>query len=178
VESAISTRSTVRSVVIDGTRRPVPLATQVGQPFNAGVIDRDVRRLWNMGRFEDIRVESMPYEDGTAVIFHLVEARQFLVRKVLIERSNWGLRLVIPEGMAIDRQRAQAVAREASNQLAAQGYSNARVNPELIPVGLRNADLRLTITPGDRIRVTEIRFAKLRYGVTVGLRIVGAVTGI
>jgi hypothetical protein len=155
----VSTTLTVQSVIVDGTRRPVPLATQVGQPFNARVIEQDVRQLWNTGRFEDIRVESAPHEDGTAVIFHFVEARQFLVHKVLIEPSNLGLRLAIPEGASIDRRRAQAIAREAIKQLVAQGYSNAQVTPELVPVAPRKADLHLTITPGDRIRVTEIQFA-------------------
>jgi hypothetical protein len=158
VDPAVSTTLIVQSVIVDGTRRPVALATQVGQPFNARVIEQDVRRLWNMGRFEDIRVETMPHEDGAAVVFHLVESRQFLIRKVLIEPSNLGLRLSIPEGAGINRRSAQAVAREASRQLAAQGYSNAQVNPELVPVAPGKADLHLTITPGDRIRVTEIQF--------------------
>src|ERR1035438_2318795 len=157
-DPAISTPPVVRSVVTVGTRLPVTLATQVGQPYNARAISDDVRKLWNTGRFEDIRVETTPRDDGTAVIFHVVEARSFLIRKLLIEPSNLGLRLAIPKGALVDRRRAQAVALEARKQLAAQGYSNAQVNPELVPIATDKADLHLTITPGDRIRVTNIQF--------------------
>jgi hypothetical protein len=158
-DPAVSTPPVVRSVVTVGTRLPVTLATQVGQTYHARAISEDVRKLWNTGRFEDIRVETMPRDDGTAVIFHVVEARSFLIHKLLIEPSNLGLRLAIPEGALVDRRRAQAVALEARKQLAAQGYSNAQVNPELVPIATDKADLHLTITPGDRIRVTNIQFA-------------------
>lgn len=158
-DPAISTPSLVRSVVVLGTRLPVTLATQVGQTYNARSISEDVRKLWNSGRFEDIRVETGPCELGTAVTFHVVEAPRFLIRKLLIDPSNLGLRLLIPEGAFVDRWRAQALALEARKQLAAQGYSNAQVKPELVPVATGKADLHLTITLGDRIRVKEIQFA-------------------
>ncbi len=158
LESALSTPSIVRSVVVVGTRRPVALATQVGQPYNTGVISEDVRKMWTTGRFEDIRVEAMSREDGTSVIFHVVESQQVLLRKVLIEPSNLGVRLPILEGEPVDRRRVQAVARETHRQLAAQGYLNAQVNPELDGVAPGKADLHLNITPGDRIRVTNIQF--------------------
>jgi outer membrane protein insertion porin family len=157
-DPAVSAPPVVRSVVIRGAKAPVTLATQVGQPYNARFIALDVHTLWNMGRFEDIRVEAAPQGDGTAVMFHVVEARPLLLRKVLIEPSNFGLKLSIPEGAPVDRQRAQAFAREARKQLAAQGYLNAQVNPELVPLTPGTADLHLTVAAGDRIHVTETEF--------------------
>lgn len=145
----------IRSVTVEGTRLPVALATQVGQPYNAAAISQDVRTLWNTGRFEDVRVEV----EGTAVVFRGVERRQFLVRKMLIEPSNLGLRLAVPEGTLLDRPSAETIAREARKQLEAAGYADARVHPELVPVATGKADLHLTITPGVRIRVTEIQFS-------------------
>jgi outer membrane protein assembly factor BamA len=84
LESAVSKPAVIRSVTVSGTRRPVALATQVGQPYNAAVISRDVRTLWNMGRFEDVRAEIR----GAAVIFHVVESRQVLGRKMLTGTGN------------------------------------------------------------------------------------------
>jgi hypothetical protein len=133
---------------------PVALATQVGWPYNAAVISQDVRTLWKTGRFEDVRVEA----NGGAVVFHVVETRQYLLQKVLMEPSNLGVRLAVPEGTLLNQSRAQAIALEARKQLEADGYADARVHPELVPVATGKADLHLTITPGDRIRVTEIQF--------------------
>jgi hypothetical protein len=157
-DPAISTAPVIRSVALAGSRLPVTLATQVGQPYNAGNISRDVHELWNSGRFEDIRVETMRCDDGTAVTFRVVEARPFLIRKVLIEPSTLGVRLEIPVGTRVDRRRVQAVALGARRQLASQGYSNSQVNPELVETAPGQADLHLNITPGDRIRVTNIQF--------------------
>jgi hypothetical protein len=155
---AVSTPPVVRSVVVGGAKAPVTLATQVGRPYNASAIAQDVHTLWEMGRFEDIRVEAAPEGDGIAVMFHVVETRPLLLRKVLIEPSSFGLKLGIPEGAPVDRRRGQAFAREARKQLAAQGYLNAQVNPQLVPVTPGTADLHLTITAGGRIRVTATEF--------------------
>ncbi len=157
-EPAVSTPPIVRSVAIQGSRLPVDLATQVGQPYHAAVIEKDLRLLWSTGRFEDIRVETAHQDDGTDVVFHVVEARPLRLRKLVIEPSNLGLRLMLPESAPVDRRRAQAVTAEARKQLSAEGYMNAQVSSELVPVATNQADLHLTITPGDRIRVTDIQF--------------------
>jgi outer membrane protein insertion porin family len=157
-EPPVSTAPIVRSVAIQGSRLPVELATQVGQPYNASVIEKDLRLLWSTGRFEDIRVETAHQDDGTVVVFHVVEARPLRLRKLVIEPSNLGLRLVLPESTPVDRRRAQAVAEEARKQLRAEGYMNAQASSELVPVAVSQADLRLSITPGDRTHVADIQF--------------------
>jgi outer membrane protein assembly factor BamA len=47
----------IESVSIHGTRLPVKFETQVGQAYDIHIIDRDVRSLWNTGRFDDIVVK-------------------------------------------------------------------------------------------------------------------------
>jgi hypothetical protein len=66
--------STIKSVTLRGTQLSVTLATQVGQPYNADVIDRDVRQLWATKRFDDIRVDARREPDGTDVIFQVTPA--------------------------------------------------------------------------------------------------------
>jgi outer membrane protein insertion porin family len=72
--SAESAPPIVKSVRLRGTLLKVNLATQVGQPYDADAVARDVHQLWNTGRFGDIRVETGPEPDGTDVIFDVVEA--------------------------------------------------------------------------------------------------------
>src|SRR5438874_1761269 len=91
--------STVESVSLRGTDLRVNLATQVGVEFNRGVIESDVRRLWETGRFDDIQVEAT----GTAVVFRVVEAPQLRLRKILISPSSFGLQPKIPEGAPLSR---------------------------------------------------------------------------
>jgi hypothetical protein len=72
--SAESATPIVKSVTLRGTLLKVNLTTQVGQPFNADAIDKDVHQLWSTGRFGDIRVETGQQPDGTDVVFNVVEA--------------------------------------------------------------------------------------------------------
>lgn len=126
----------VRSIAFNGTHAQVNVATQVGRPYDSGTIEKDVRRLWAMGRFDDIRVEAAPEADGIAVMFKVVEASKWRLHKVRVEPSTFGLRLTmpLPEGMRIDRLRAHEIAIEARKQLQAQGYPDARVDDELVPL--------------------------------------------
>ena len=43
-------------------------------------------------------------------------------------------------------------------QLAAEGYANAQVDCQLVPIAPKQADIQLTIRPGDRIHVKDIQF--------------------
>jgi len=45
------------SVSVPGTDLAVKLASQVGQPYDEQKVTQDVRYLWNLGRFDDVRVE-------------------------------------------------------------------------------------------------------------------------
>src|SRR3984957_7724362 len=63
----------IKSVRVLGTKSPVELKKQVGQNFESSTVQSDVHRLWSTGRFDDIRVETAPEEEGTAVTFHVVE---------------------------------------------------------------------------------------------------------
>lgn len=79
--SADSTAPIIRSVTLHGTLLKVNLSTQVGQPYDADAIARDVHQLWSTGRFGDIRVETGQHPDGTDVIFDVVEAPRSVLPK-------------------------------------------------------------------------------------------------
>ncbi|MBI1790965.1 MAG: hypothetical protein HYR60_25835 [Acidobacteria bacterium] len=135
-------------------RLPVNLATQAGQPYDARLAEQDLRRMWRTGRFEDIRVET----DGNTVVFHAVEAPRLRLRRIHLEPSTPGLRLVLPEGTPLSRRRAHEIALEARNQLRARGFMDARVDYALEPASGDRADLRLTVAAGKPVRVKQVEF--------------------
>ena len=83
--SAESAPPVIKSVTLHGTLLKVNLTTQVGQPFNADAIDKDVHQLWSTGRFGDIRVETGQQPDGADVIFNVVEAPRPELHKAVPE---------------------------------------------------------------------------------------------
>ncbi len=80
----------VKSVRVLGTKSACGLQTQVGQIFDSSTVQSDVRRLWATGRFDDIRVETSPENQGAAVTFHVVEMPQLVLHTFHVEPSTFG----------------------------------------------------------------------------------------
>jgi outer membrane protein assembly factor BamA len=150
--------SAVQSVAVAGTKFPVNLATQAGQPYDAQTIERDVRQLWSTGRFDDIRVEAAEGTEGAALVFRVREAQQKRLRDVHIEPHSFGLHPKIAAGTMIDPLHAHDIALEAKKRLNAEGYINARIDDTLVIVSPEKVDLRLTVHAGDTFDLKEVSF--------------------
>jgi hypothetical protein len=148
----------VTSVEVPGSKLQVKLATQVGQPFDEHAIAKDVRYLWSLGRFDDIRVETSKRADGVAVIFHTKVAPIRMLHEIRIEPNTFGLVVKIPQNTPMTGLRAHATAIEAQHQLVQLGYRNAHVRYQLKPAPLSQLDLKLTVDLGDAVRVKQVRF--------------------
>jgi len=145
-------------VSVPGTGLQVKLATQVGQPYDAEIIAKDLRYLWSLGRFDDIRVEASERDDGLAVIFRVTVSPHALLHEIRIVPNTYGLDIKVPQATPMDSLRASRIALGAQRQLNQEGYQNARVDYQLTPAAKGDVDLRLTVDIGDAIRVKEVRF--------------------
>jgi Surface antigen variable number repeat len=148
----------ITSVRVLGTKSAVDLKTQVGQNFDASTIQSDVRHLWATGRFDDIRVETTPEAQGTAVAFHVVEMPQLLLHQLHVEPSTYGLQMDLPEGTPMSRLRAHQIAYQAEQDLRSDGFRTATVDYDLVPYIGNKVDLRLNIEAGERIKVKKVDF--------------------
>ena len=128
------------------------LATQVGQPYDAATVEKDVRYLWSLGRFDDVRVEEP--EPG-ALVFRVRPRPRLLLRDIRLEPHSFGLELKLPPGTPIDRYSAREIARGVEHQL------NAPVTETLVPRRQGEVDLKLRVAtpakppktaPSDEIR--------------------------
>ena len=149
----------VTSVAIRGASPDVTLQTQVGRDFDERSIERDVRELWALGRFEDIRVETARHEGGTAVVFQLAPSPLIRLHEVRVAPTSYSLRIQAPEGTPLNRMRAEQLAAQAREQLEAHGYLNPRVDWSVAPLANGLADLKLTVRAEDPVRVSGVRFS-------------------
>src|ERR1700677_4333573 len=149
-----SESSVIKSVRVVGTKSAVELKTQVGQIFDASTIQSDVHRLWSTGRFDDIRVETAPEEEGTAVTFHVVEMPQLVLHTFHVEPSTFGLQMNLPEGTPMSRLRAHQIANQAQQDLRSDGFRTATVDYDLVPYVGNKVDLRGTLRSLKIHRVT------------------------
>ena len=148
----------IKSVAIHGTDASVALRTQVGQPFDTSMIQKDVRQLWNTGRFEDIRVETKNEDEGAEVVFDVVESKPLELHELKIEPSTFGLQLTLPQGTPLTRLRAHQIAVQAQKQLQDDGFRDAEVDYRIVPFAGKQVDLKLLVEAGERVRVKEVTF--------------------
>src|SRR5579871_787216 len=150
----------VTSVEVPGSNLQVKLATQVGQPFDEQLIAKDVRYLWSLGRFNDIRVEAAESGDGVAVVFRTSVVPIRMLREIRIEPNTFGLEIRIPPNTPMTDLRAHDTALQAEAQLHQIGYQSARVHYQLKPAPFSQVDLRLTVDLGDAVRVKRVRLER------------------
>jgi len=141
----------LQSVTVPGTQLHVKLASQVGQPYDERAVEQDVRYLWNLGRFDDVRVEEP--EPGN-LVFRVRLKPRLVLRDIRLTPHSFGIDLKLPPGTPIDRPTARAIARDIERKL------DARVEEKLTPRGQGKADLELHVItekkprpePSDEIR--------------------------
>ena len=148
----------VVSVSVPGTGLDVNLATQVGHEYDASTVAKDVRYLYSLGRFDDVRAEAQERPDGIAVVFHTKLAPRYLLREIRIEPNTYGIEVHVPPLTPIGLLDAHTLARDAERQLRAEGYANARVTYSLRPRGNGDADLKMKVDPGNSLRVKQVSF--------------------
>ncbi len=152
-------RVIIHSVDVRGSRRPLALETQAGETLDAARLSRDVHHLWATGWFSDIRVESTETPAGPDIVFHLTERPRLYLRRVEFEPKKEKQELGLEPGSPIDDSRAQRIANSIRTALVEDGYTHAKVNAEVVPVGPDQADLRLRIEEGPQYRIREARFS-------------------
>jgi hypothetical protein len=143
------------SVSVPGTDLAVKLTSQVGQPYDEQKVTRDVRYLWNLGRFDDVRVEQ-PSPD--ALVFRVHSKPNLLLHEIWLHPNTFGIEVKAADGTFLDEQRAHEIAREAARQLESHGYTNPKIREEIRPRGDGSADLHLHVTPGDNLKVKGVTF--------------------
>jgi hypothetical protein len=152
----------IRSVSIPGTQLDVKLATQVGAPYDASAIARDVRTLWSIGRFRDVRVETVEDAGGADVIFRLTLEPQYPLREIRLRPRAFDVQLTMPAGTLVNQSRANQLAAIALDQLRQRGYARAKVTASLERAPGGKADVALDIVPGEALRLKAWGDASLR----------------
>jgi outer membrane protein insertion porin family len=133
----------------------VKLASQVGQPYDEQKVTQDVRYLWNLGRFDDVRVEQ---PEPTELVFRVHSKPRLMLHEIWLHPNTFGIEVKAQDGMFLDDERAHDIAKEAARQLESHGYTNPKIREEITPRGDGTADLHLHVTPGDNIKVKGVTF--------------------
>jgi len=169
VELNIFRRETVARVVINGNQRIESEAilrrikTVPGDVYLAKNLAEDLRAIYQMGYFEDIRVESEASPEGKVVIFSVTEKPT--IRVIRIKGAKRGYKskeikenLDIKTGSILNIFTIQKNVQRIENLYKEKNYHNVVVTYDIEPKGNNQADVIFKIQEGAKARIKKITF--------------------
>ncbi|MBI4527628.1 MAG: outer membrane protein assembly factor BamA [Deltaproteobacteria bacterium] len=155
----------IKEIKIQGNARVevdgIKLHTKVraGEPLDPGVVDQDVKSIYRMGFFDDVKAELSP----EGVLTYTVKEKPY-VREVKIQGSKELAKEKIQTAFGIsprtilDRDKISEGVEKVKKLYAEQGYVNAQVDYALSVMENNQAEIQLSITEGARVLIQKISF--------------------
>jgi outer membrane protein insertion porin family len=161
-------RQTVAEVRIAGNRRIEAdaitrvIKTQAGDIYRKDQISRDIKSIFEMGYFDDLRVDSASGPNGVIVTFHVKEKPT--IRRI---KFSGNLRfndedlkenLTITTGSILNIYKVRNNIDHIESMYKEKNYHQAKVTYKLTPLTNNQADIEFAIEEGPKLYVTRIRF--------------------
>jgi len=139
------------------------MKTRVGSPYQENIISDDLKRLYLLGFFSDIKIDSEPYKEGVKVIITVAERsviekitfsgiRRLTMREEKIKES-----LKSKEGQYLDYPSLAEDTKNIKKLYEKIGYGQAEVNYKVdINKDTAKARIEFSVDEGKRIRVKNI----------------------
>lgn len=160
----------VKSVEVRGNKTVSSLTvlakvkTQIGQPVNSTVLNEDLKRLYGLGFFSDVRIEQEDVEGGVKVVFLVTEkpvlADIKIEGNVKIGKDAIKKEMQSVVGDFIDQKRIRDDIDAIKKLYEKKGFSEAQVDSSFdINPDTNQATLRVTVNEGQKLRIVEIKVA-------------------
>lgn len=168
VDAQIAPGVIVRDIEIQGNRRTQEstirfyIQTEIGKALVPSTLTEDVKRLYALRAFENIRVTAEAVPDGIKLIFTVVEKPS--VRMVeftgnrALNTEEVAKRVLVKQRETFDRTRLNDTVSGIQQYYREEGYYFAHVTPEITSVADNQVDITLRITEGKKIRINRIEF--------------------
>ena len=161
-------REIVEKVAVAGNRRIEAdavlnrIKTKAGDIYSAKALSEDLRSVFKMGYFDDVRVEASTGKTGRIVTFTVKEKPT--IKNIRIRGNRVFEDEEIKNSLAI---RTGSVANDANigrdmeqiiSMYKDKNYHNVTVKYELEDIGENQADLTFNITEGEKVKIKAITF--------------------
>ena len=138
------------------------IATEPGDVFLAKSLSEDLKSVYRMGYFEDIRIESEDSPQGKIITFHVTEKptirRIEITGNRLYDDEEVQESLNIRTGSILNIFMIRSNLRRIESLYREKNYHNVQVDYEIHPLDNNQADLEFIIEEGEKVRIREIRF--------------------
>jgi outer membrane protein insertion porin family len=145
----------------DAIRRVIKI--HKGDIYNLKTVSDELKAVYAMGYFDDIRVEAQTVADGIIITF-IVKEKQ-TVRGILIEGNSWVFDddeikevLTIRKGTILNINTIQSDIRRIEELYKEKNYHNVKVSYHVYERKDNQADIEYDIDEGQKLYIKEITF--------------------
>ncbi len=145
----------------DAIRRVLKLKT--GDVLSAKDISDEIKAVYKMGYFDDIRVEAQTVPQGKIVTFIITEKPT--VRSILVEGNTWVYdddeikeELTLRKGSILNINTIQNDMRRIEELYKEKNYHSVKVSFQVYPQKKNQADIEYVIEEGDKFQIKKIEF--------------------
>lgn len=161
-------REKVAKVIIDGNKRIEAdairrvIKTRPGNIYLVKSLSEDLKAIYKMGYFEDVRIESEDDPDGKVIVFKVKE--KSTIRFIRITGNsvynNQQIRenLTVKTGAILNVFKIQKNIRIIEDLYKDKNYHNILVTYKINERSANQADLVFVIEEGNKVRIKDIRF--------------------
>ncbi len=176
----------IEKIVIDGNDRLTQDAflaltsLRPGDPYDPQVIEKEYKKIWDSGLFDDLSVEAKDGKTGKILLFHVKErpiiatvefkGSKTLTSSTVLDKLKDN-NAEIKSGTVLDYSKIKHTEAALRFMAAEKGFPDAVVSSKVNPIGRSQVSLVFNITQGPKARISKIKFVgnhafsnlKLRY---------------
>ncbi len=156
----------VNKIDIQGLKRieegaiKAKVSQKIGEPVSQDKINEDIKAIFKMGYFDDVRVEIEPFEGGVRLIY-IVKEKPTIIKVDFqgnkeIEDSKLKEKITITAGAIADTVLIQDNALKIKNYYEEEGYWLANIVPVTKKISEDEIGLTYQIDEGPKIKIRKI----------------------
>lgn len=163
------TRERVAEIRVSGNKRIEAdairkiIRTQPGDAFLAKSLSDDMKAVYKMGYFDDIRIESEESSGGKIIVFQVTEKPTIrnvrFVGNRVYDEEKIKESLTLKTGSVLNVSDIQGNMQRIESLYKEKNYHNVSVNYEIKNLDNNQADVEFTIGEGGKVRIKNINFS-------------------
>lgn len=138
------------------------IGTKTGSIYKSSQVTSDLKKIYKMGFFDDLRVEADAGKKGTIVTFHVKEKptiRRIRTKgNVRFDDEDVKENLTISTGAILNIFKVRSNIEQIETMYKEKNYHQIAVNYKVLPLKNNQADIEFIIDEGPKVYVTHIAF--------------------
>lgn len=143
------------------------IETQTGDIVKQEILSKDLKKIYEMGYFDDVSVEQETHDKGVKIVFKITEKpsiREIRFKKNTVYKNEELIETVnIKTGSILNIHTLNSNAERLRLLYTEKNYHNCSVNYEIIPLENAQADIVFNVEEGEKIKVEKISFEGNSY---------------